>query len=320
MKNNHRKYLFVMLVIATVGIVTLGWTGNNQNRSFQSHQDTVPSRQKGAKAPSKDSKKDFDKEINELDRAMGDIKGLPDIDLSKMQAEITASMNKLNEELARHNVDLEKMQKELNLSLSNLNSEKMQADLNRSLKTLDKIDVEKLQKELKESLSNINDDEFKLELKNSLKELDRIDVEKMKKEIGEALSEVKVNVNAEEINRKVQESLQNVDMGKIKLDMEKMGKEMEKNKMNMKLDMDDIHKDLEKARKELKGYQEMVYEMEKDGLLKTNEDYSIEYKQGELSINGKKQSASVTNKYKKYFSKDGITIKKLNGEMNINIQ
>ena len=320
MKNNHRKYLFVMLVIATVSILTLGWTGNKQNRSFQSHQDTLPNRQKGAKSPSKESKKDFDKEIDEIDRAMRDIKGLPDIDFSKMQAEINAAMKNLNEELAKHKVDMEKMQKELNASLSNLNSEKMQAELNRSLKNLDKLDIEKLQKELKESLSNINDDEFRLELKNSLKEFDKIDMEKMKKEIEEALSEVEVNVNAEEINRKVQESLRKVDMGKIKVDMEKVRDEMEKNKMDLKLDMDEMHKDLEKAKKELKGYQEMVYEMEKDGLLKTNEDYIIEYKQGVISIDGKKQPDSVTNKYKKYFSKDGITIRKENGEMNINIQ
>jgi len=95
---------------------------------------------------------------------------------------------------------------------------------------------------------------------------------------------------------------------------------MEKNKDNMKLDFDKMRKDLEKTKVELKGYQEMVYKMEADGLLKTNSDYKIEYKDGQLFINGDKQSMEVTNKYKKYFPKDGISIRKQKGEMNINIQ
>ena len=78
--------------------------------------------------------------------------------------------------------------------------------------------------------------------------------------------------------------------------------------------------EIEKAKIEFKGYQEMVYEMEKDGLLNTKADYTIIYRDEELTINGKKQPAEVTNKFKKYFSKDGVTIRKEKGEMNINIQ
>jgi zona occludens toxin (predicted ATPase) len=111
-----------------------------------------------------------------------------------------------------------------------------------------------------------------------------------------------------------------IDIDKVKVNMEKVRDEMENNKDKMKLDLDKMRKDLEKTKAKLKGYQEMVYKMEADGILKTNSDYKIEYQDGELFINGKKQSAEVTSKYKKYFPKDGVTIRKEKGEMNINIQ
>ena len=320
MKNNHRKYLFVTLGIAIVGIASLGWTGINNSRSFNSYQDTVPSRQKSTKPSSKEPQKDFDKEILEIERAIRDVRNQPDVDMEKIQVEIDAAMKKVDEEMAKHKIDMEKMQKELNASLSKIDMEKMNADLKRSLKEFNKLDLEKLQKELKESLSDLPDDDWKEDLKASLKQLDKIDMEKMRKEIEASVKDIKVNIDAEDISRKVRESIEKIDLDKVKVDMDKVREEMNKNKNHMYLDTDEMHKDLEKAKKELKGYQEMVYEMEKDGLLKTSGDYKIEYKQGEIMINGKKQPVQVINKYKKYFSKDGVTIKKEKGEMNINIQ
>ena len=84
--------------------------------------------------------------------------------------------------------------------------------------------------------------------------------------------------------------------------------------------MDKARIEVGKATAEMKGYQEMIYEMEKDGLLNTKEDYSIEYRSGELFINDKKQPQSVTDKYNKYFKKKNIAIKKQDGKMKINHQ
>jgi hypothetical protein len=57
--------------------------------------------------------------------------------------------------------------------------------------------------------------------------------------------------------------------------------------------------------------------MEKEGLLNTKDDYTIEYKDGDLFINDKKQSSDITDKYKKYFKQKKIAIKKVDGEMKI---
>jgi len=75
--------------------------------------------------------------------------------------------------------------------------------------------------------------------------------------------------------------------------------------------------EIDKAKEELKRYQEMISNLEKEDLLNTREDYTIEYRGGELSINGKIQSKEITKKYKKYFRKETLTIKKQNGDINI---
>ena len=81
--------------------------------------------------------------------------------------------------------------------------------------------------------------------------------------------------------------------------------------------MESANEGMEKAKVELKGYQEMVYAMEAAGLLDTDGDYTIEYRDESISINGKKQSPAVTEKYKKYFKKDRVKIIKEDGEINI---
>lgn len=71
-----------------------------------------------------------------------------------------------------------------------------------------------------------------------------------------------------------------------------------------------------KVREQFKGYQEMVYKMEEEKLLSTDDDYTISYKNDELFINGKKQSAAVTDRYKKYFEKE-TTIRKSKGKIDV---
>jgi DNA repair exonuclease SbcCD ATPase subunit len=319
MKNNSWNYVPVILCILAIGAASIAWTGDKQNKFYQSLQDTIPAKKKSSSAD-KIHKKDFDKEIDELDKAMKEVHQIPDIDFEKMQADINTSMKKLDEEMAKHKIDMQQMQKELNESLSKINLDKMQSDLRNSVKELDKLDVDKMQKDLKESLSNLDNEKMKADIQLSLKQLDKLDLDKMKDDIKAAIENIKVNVNAEDLRKDVLESLDKIDMDKVKKEMKNAQEEMQKHKGDMKLDMDKMRKDLDKAKSELKGYQEMVYDMEKDGLLKTSSDYTIEFKNGDLIVNGSKLSSQQVSKYKKYFSKDGVTIRKEKGEMNINIQ
>ena len=61
---------------------------------------------------------------------------------------------------------------------------------------------------------------------------------------------------------------------------------------------------IDKAKEELRLTKEMFTEMEKDGLIDPKQGFTIEYKNKDLYIDGKKQSAKTTDKYRKYFKKD----------------
>ena len=63
-------------------------------------------------------------------------------------------------------------------------------------------------------------------------------------------------------------------------------------------------------------YQEMIYTMEGDLLLDTKGDYKIQFLEGSLYIDNKKQPDNVSTKYRKFFDED-ITIKKEKGHFTI---
>jgi hypothetical protein len=109
-----------------------------------------------------------------------------------------------------------------------------------------------------------------------------------------------------EINK---EELQK-ELNNAKAEIAKMKEELTLEKLDLKKEMEKAHIGIVKAKEELKGYQEMIYAMEKDGLLDTKKGYSILYKDGELFINDKKQPKEVADKYRKYFRKDKVKISK----------
>ena len=68
---------------------------------------------------------------------------------------------------------------------------------------------------------------------------------------------------------------------------------------------------IEKAKKEMLEYKRFIDGLDKDGLIDKDKNYKIEYKNGELSINGKKQSVEVAKKYSSFLKdKKDFTIKK----------
>ena len=108
-------------------------------------------------------------------------------------------------------------------------------------------------------------------------------------------------------------------MEEVRKELENVKIEMEKNKVNVKEEMDKAKINIEEAKQELKAYKQLLDGLEKDGLIDTKKDYSIEYKNGELFINGQKQPQEVLNKYKGYFKHDNTKIYKENGRFNIDI-
>lgn len=75
---------------------------------------------------------------------------------------------------------------------------------------------------------------------------------------------------------------------------------------------------MDAAKKELTAYKTFIDGLDRDGLIKKSEPYTIEFKEGALTINGKKQPASVVEKYKSFLNDhQEFTIKKEKDQFNI---
>jgi len=105
--------------------------------------------------------------------------------------------------------------------------------------------------------------------------------------------------------------LKDIDFKGMEESMKKMKPELEKSMQNAK-------ESIEKAKKELLEYKGFIDGLDKDGLIDKDKSYTIQYKNGELTINGKKQSAEVVKKYNGYLKgKKDFTIKKDEDHFNI---
>jgi len=197
------------------------------------------------------------------------------------RAEFKVDMEKVNEQLkeAMKQIDKAKIQMEVDKAMKEVDMEKMKAQMD---KLTNEIDVAKIQKELKESLASV-------------------DWEKMNNQIKEQMDEVK----------KIDMSKLDADMKKLEIEMKGLGPKIEK-------EMRDAKVSIEKAKAEMKEYKGFVDGLDKDGLINKKEGYTIQHKNGELTINGKKQPADVYNKYGSFLKKhEKFTIKKSDDDFNI---
>jgi DNA repair exonuclease SbcCD ATPase subunit len=289
------SYWLFCTVIALVSAITLAWAGNPQDIPIRKVQvrDTVPSG-KDQNAQRRGDK-DLDKELRNLEEAGKKLREISNKDWEKIHRDIEEAIKK---------IDIEK----ISLNLEN---------------ELRKVDMEKIAKEMEEALDKINFKKIEKDIEAAIKE-SKIDVEKMKQELQQAGKEIEEQLEKKAWRKEIEE-LKKIDVDKIKVEMENAKNELSHardhlklEKLNLRENMENARVEIDKASEELKGYQAMIYSMEQDALLSTKGNYKIEYKHGELSINGKKQSAEVTNKYKKYFKKDAMTVQKQDGESIIN--
>ena len=159
------------------------------------------------------------------------------------------------------------------------------------------------------------------EVNNSLKS---IDLDKLLADAKSSLNDINWNDKSEEIEKAMKEAREEIEKAKLEIkdkDRDKIEKELEKAKIEIekskaeldKIDMNKIMNEarveIDKTKEELKLTKEMFNEMEKDGLINSKEGFTIDYKNKDLYIDGKKQSERTTDKYRKYFKKDKFKIK-----------
>lgn len=283
MKQGFTHWAFTGTVVLLLVLALVAWTNNPyQHKITTSHsKDTLPSKLR-----------DLDKELRQLDEAK---KKLSEQDFEKIEQRVKETLNK---------IDIEKIQQQADAAMQRLEAEKTQQQIEESLSRLD---FDKIQEQIDESMDRldmIDNEELKQQLKDTQKQVkEALDNGKWKADLEKALSQNKQDMQKQ--------------MLKLKNDMARLKEEITIEKFNFSKEMEKANRELADARIELQSYQEMIYEMEKEGLLNTDDDYTIEYSRGELLINDKKQPQDVLEKYKKYFKKDKVTIKKQDGEMHI---
>lgn len=258
------------------------------------NQDTIPQkRNKETRSATND--RDLDNELRQLDKAQEKLEELKDKDWEEIQRKVEESMRK---------IDAEKIQQQVENAMRN-------------------IDYEKINRQIQESLQQIDFDKIQRDIDQSLAEEKKIDKEAIKREVEKARKQVKEAMDKEDWKEEMKEAQRNSreevrkELENAKKELAKVKEELKDQKLNMKKELEKARLGIDKAKTELKDYQEMIYEMEKAGLLNTKEDYTIEYRSGDLFINDKKQPQEVTDHYKKYFHKKNIAIKKHDGKINI---
>jgi hypothetical protein len=348
MKIQPIKWGIAGIAVLATAVTLVAFTGNPQSLDSASKfdQDTIPAK-KRSKVTRQAGDRDFDRELRAIDKAG---KELSEKDWDKMQFDFDGAMEKIDFEKigadidkAMKSIDFDKIQKDIKESMSKIDFEKINQEIQAAMskvdfekmnsdwkKAMEKVDFNKINREMEEAMKEANTDKWNSEWKEAMS---KVDFEKMQKEIKESMDKVskidmeKMKVDMEKAQKEMQEALGKADrfnQKEFQEQMEKVTKELQELKFDWKHEgfdfkkiMENATEGIEKARVELKGFQEMVYAMEAEGLLSTDGDYTIEYNKGEISINGKKQSQAVSDKYKKYFSKDKTSIIKEDGEINI---
>jgi hypothetical protein len=203
--------------------------------------------------------------------------------------------------------DLDDVLDELDRADIKVNMDKVNEELNEAMKQIDRA---KIQMEVDKAMKEVDMEKVKAEVDRVTHE---IDAAKIEKEVKESLA----SVDWEKMNKQMEE-MKKIDMSKLDADMKKMEIEMKGIGPKIEKEMENAKASIEKAKVEMKEYKSFVDGLEKDRLINKKEGYTIQHKNGELIINGKKQPADIYNKYRTFLKKhEKFTIKKSDDDFNI---
>lgn len=236
--------------------------------------------EKTGKAPSnKTYQRDLDKELEQLERARANLRKQLGSDWKKKQEDLMKSLD----------IDMERVAQQTEEALK-------------------KVDFDAIQRQVADAMEN-----SARAMEQSARASERID-EEVRERVKEQMEKAKKDFEQSRLKHEKQ----------MKEQMARAQKQIAEAKHRIQIQMPDIEKSLRsaeegitKAEQELKGYQEMIYAMEADGLLDTKKDYNVQLKEGKLFINGQEQPNSVYDKYKKYFKQDSVHIRKEGGKFSI---
>ena len=207
--------------------------------------------------------------------------------------------------------DLDEAIDELNNVEINVNMDKVNEQVKEAMK---QIDMAKIQMEVDKAMKEVDMDKIKAEVEKATKE---IDAAKIDQEVKESLAKVDWNKIQKQINEQM-EKVKEIDMSKLNEEMKDLQIKMKDLQPRIEMQMEKAKEQIEKAKVEMKEYKSFVDGLDNDGLINKKGEYTIQHKNGELIINGKKQPADVYDKYRGFLEKHPkFTIKKSDDDFNI---
>ncbi|HEY6955484.1 MAG TPA: hypothetical protein VI385_09580 [Flavisolibacter sp.] len=268
------KQLPTLLVISALVVTAAAWQVQ-PGKGTRTITDTVPDKNK----------------VKNIDDALEQ--------LEKSQKELERTLQEKNwdkemkDALDNAHFDAEKMKLQIDEAVKQIDARKIQDEVAKAMK---EVDLEKMKADLKENLDKVDMKDVKIQLENAMKQ---IDVAKLQADINASIAKVDVEKIKAELDK-----VKQIDMKGIEENLKKMKPELEKS-------MQDARQSIEKAKKELTEYKAFIDGLDKDGLIDKDKSYTIQYKNGDLIINGKKQGAEVVKKYNNYLKgKKDFTLKK----------
>ena len=213
-------------------------------------------------------------------------------DLDKTMADLDKGLNQLD------NLNLDVVMKTAADAIKAVDFTAIEKSVTDAMKS---VNVENIQQQVKMAMQQVNMDSIQQQVRLAMQ---NIDTDKMKAEIDKAMAELKNSNWQAELDKGMKEmkvalaEVKNINSAEIKKELENARKEMENAKINMKDEMAKARVEVEKARVEMTQLKGLLQDMQKDGLIKKGEDVKLEWKSGRLYINGKEQSAEISEKYK----------------------
>lgn len=159
-----------------------------------------------------------------------------------------------------------------------------------------KIELDKAMAEANKAIKALDYQKIQLETQRAI--MQEIDIAKMGKELKESIAKIdwdKIKTQMDEV-KKIDFSEMEANLAEVKEEMKKIGPQLEKELQKAKVE-------IEKAKAQMKEYKFFVDGLEKDGLINKKENYSIKYKNGKLTINGKEASDKTYEKYRSFLDK-----------------
>jgi len=304
---NYTQKLLAVMIIA-VGLVSIAWL-NPSNKDEQRENKKSVGKEEVADAPIAPAIA-VPIATHALRMAQYFLDTVPGND--KIRAEKEAAMKAAKEGLdaaqeAMKNIDWNQINSEVSNAMKNVDWKKINEEVSTAMKN---VDWKKVNEEVSTALKNVDWKKINDEVKTSLKNIpDTLVDPKMIEEsvrIGmESAKAAMANINIDDIIKKsMAEARGAMNSKEYKEAMENARKEIEKAKQEIKEAQKNVRKEISVSdkhvtvdRKISDNYKNMVKRMAEDKLIDVEEGFTIEKKDGILTINGVQQSNDVLKKY-----------------------